>query len=201
MTWWESYYAKDMHSRLSSSEPGVLKSPRGHAPPLHFIKGLISQKPFRSPPPWPYIFLFLMLRHIQWHHPGTPWGHAPPPLFHKNPNISETFRIPIPKPYIFFFLMLRHPVTLTGDPPGGMTHLLHFIYISETNQIPTPKPYIFWFHMLRCIQWHQPGSPWGHTTIPSLYKRPMNTGRGLCIALQYYCILFVVRIALLHIRC
>ena len=27
--------------------------------------------------------------------------------------------------------------------------------------------------------------------VPSLYKRPMNTGRGLCIALQYYCILFL----------
>ena len=89
-----------------------------------------------------------MLKHIQWHQPGTPWGHAPPPWFNKNPNISETI------------------------------------------QIPTPKPYIFLFHMLRCIQWHQPGCPWGHATIPSLYKRHMNTGRGLCIALQYYCILF-----------
>ena len=34
---------------LAHLSQGVLKSPRGHAPPLHFIKALISQKPFRSP--------------------------------------------------------------------------------------------------------------------------------------------------------
>ena len=34
--------------------------------------------------------------------------------------------------------------------------------------------------------------PRGHATIPSRYKRPMNTGRGLCIALQYYFILLNV---------
>ena len=84
-------------------------------------------------------------------------------------------------------------MTLTGGPPGGHDappSLQLRPYISETIQISTPKPYIFLFHMLRCIQWHQPGSPWGHATIPSLYKWPVITGRGLCIALQYYCILF-----------
>ena len=32
--------------------------------------------------------------------------------------------------------------------------------------------------------------PRGHATIPSLYKRHINTGRGLCMALQYDCTLF-----------
>ena len=50
MTWWGSYFTKDMLSSLSSSEPGGFKeSPGGMLHPLHFIKGLISQKPFRSP--------------------------------------------------------------------------------------------------------------------------------------------------------
>ena len=109
---------------LAHLSKGVLKSPPGGMlHPLHFIKGLISQKPCRSPP-LPYIFLFL---HIQWHQPGTPWAHAPPPLFNENPDISETIQIPTPKQYIFFFLnMLRH-IHWQGCPSGGMMHPFHFI--------------------------------------------------------------------------
>ena len=108
MTWWGSYYTKDMLSRLSSSEPGGFKeSPGGMLHPLHFMKILVSQKPFRFP----------HLNHIYssslcWDSSsdtdrGSPWGYDAPPSLHLRPYISETIQIPTPKPYIFLFHMLR----------------------------------------------------------------------------------------------
>ena len=75
--------------------------------PLHFIKDLISQKPFRSPP-LNHIYSCSLwwdtFRDPDW---GIPQGHVPPPPSHKRSNISETIQIPTPKPYIFMFLMMR----------------------------------------------------------------------------------------------
>ena len=104
---------------------GVL---RGQPYPLHFIKCVISRKPFRSPP-INHIFLSLAFSDMDLRTPR--WVHAPPPSFHKMLNILETVQIPTYKPYIFLFLMMRrvkwHGPWIPKESPGCMPHPLHFI--------------------------------------------------------------------------
>ena len=113
-----------MLCRLSSSEPGGFKEcPRGMLHPLHFIKGLISQKPFRSPP-FNHIYSYSL----------------------RSDTSSDTSRgLPGAMPHSLYYILLlyakSHPVTLTGGPLGqDSPPLLHLrAYVSETIQIPTLK--------------------------------------------------------------
>ena len=174
-------------------QPGGHSGCAGAMPnPLHFIKGLISQKPFRSPPLNHIYTCSLWLDTFSDTNLGVPGvepGPCPTPPLHKRPYISETVQIPTPKPYLYLFFMIRH---IQWHQPGGpgdglgpcpIPPLHKRPYISETALIPTSKPYFFLFLMIRCIQWHQPGGPCGAQgpclllTLPfHFYKVEVPTG-------------------------
>ena len=85
------------------------------------------------PTPKPYIFVFLMIRQIQTL-TGDPHRCISPShplhfiigLISQKPFISPSLN------YIYTMFCvpydMMHPMTLTGDPPGGMPHPFHFIY-------------------------------------------------------------------------
>ena len=75
-------------------------------------------KPFKLPPFNPYILMFLMMRHIQWHGPWVPRG-MPRPFISLKANISETI-------YILVSYVKRHSVTQTLGPRSHSSPL-HFI--------------------------------------------------------------------------
>ena len=58
---------------LMAQISGPQGGPRGHAPPPLLHKMCNSSETVRIPTPKPYIFLFLMIRHIQWPRPWVTW--------------------------------------------------------------------------------------------------------------------------------
>lgn len=125
--------------------------PQGYAPPFHFIleKGQI-------PTHKPCIFLFLMIRRIQWPKPSPIrllLGRAPTPLFQKwLLNMSEMVETPFIN-HIFSWSLCQYDQThsVIHWTPLGACHTPSFHVrpdISEMVKIPTPKPYILLF--LQC---------------------------------------------------
>ena len=152
--------------------------PRGQAQLLHFIKCVISRKPFRSPPITIYIRVPLDKAHlVTWilGPLGVSRVHAPPPSFHKMLNSFETVEIPNYEPYIFLFLMMRHiqwhGLWIPKGSPGGMPHPLHFIkcVISRKLFRSPPINYIYF-----CSLWQaafnnmDPRVPRGHAS-PAIF--------------------------------
>ena len=159
-----------MRRRVHCHWLGVLR--RHVSSPLH-QKGLISQKPFRSPIPLPYIVDPYDKTHPMTSN-GGPWGGGdggagegekrgacptrgppgggvyPDPPVHIRFNISETVQNPIPRLFIYIVVTCdkTHLLKLTrGHAPHTSLHKRHKVSLSV--QIPTRKPCIWLFLMIR----------------------------------------------------
>ena len=142
---------------------GVSKSPLGSLHKRPNISEIVQIPTLK-----PYLFLFLMIRHIQWH-----WLRSPrsmPHLLQFMLNISETVQNCAYEPYILLFLIIRHIQWYwLGVPRVCPTPSVHKrLNISETVQNPIPKLYILLFLMIRHIQWHWPWTPWGYAPPPPM---------------------------------
>ena len=118
------------------------------------------------------ILVFLMIRHIQWHRLGIPTGAFlltpthPTSLkvsYLRNHSYSHPLTIYTCVPYD-----KTHPMTLTGDPPGGMPHLFHFINgLKYLGNHSDPHPYTIYIHVP--YDKTNPGTLTDHCTQPFIY--------------------------------
>ena len=123
--------------------------PQGHAPPAphaptHFIKGLISQKPFVSPP----LSIYICVPYDKMHPmtlTGGPQGHAHPFHFINGLISQKPFRSP-PLNHIYIHVPYdkTNPGTVNGGPQGH-PHPLHLIkaLISQKPFRSSPHNHIY----------------------------------------------------------
>ena len=149
--------------------PMVCRSwPLGSTPPLRKLKLLNILKTVEIPTPKPYIFLFLVLRSIQWYVGDDPWDQPHPPGNWNSWISWKPLRSPPQAIYILFSCVKGNPMVCRSWPLGSTPppRKLTLLNILKTVEIPTPKPYIFLFLVLRSIQWYVGHDPWGQPHPP-----------------------------------
>ena len=138
------------YNECSSSPILTVLSSALYSPPkdLSPTLPLYNLETVQIPTPKLYIFVFLMIRHIQWHQLGFIKGLISQKLF-RFPSLTIYIGVPYDK---------TDPVTLPGDlpPPPPPTNPPRFIkgLISQKLFISPPLNYIYLCLYDKMIQWH-----------------------------------------------